>query len=80
MSNDEVSDMLGDDFDIPELEEDWHPPEEGLRVFGALAQHLRAHPDALANASAVLEDIDDYLAVFEQARTIGAKWRLSVDG
>ncbi len=77
MSMDEVADMLGEE--IPDVEEKWFAAEEGVTYFEKIASHLRAQPTALARSSSVIADIEQFLSVLRQARTIGARWRLSVD-
>jgi hypothetical protein len=77
MSMEEVEEILGDE--ISEVSEEWFDADDGISYFAKIAAYLREHPSTLDRSSAVIADIDDYLVVLKQARSVGAKWRLSVD-
>ncbi len=80
MSGDHISDLLGEDVELPEGEgEKWFTPEEGLEVFAALSAHIKANPKAVSNAAGCLRDLSEYTAVLENAKSIGAKWHLNLD-
>lgn len=65
--------------DVPAAPEQWFEADEGLAWTAALRAHLQAKPDLLKNAQAVKADLAEYESVLAQAKTIGAKWHLSVD-
>jgi hypothetical protein len=80
MSEDDISDMLGEDVELPEGEgEKWFKPKEGLAFVSALASHIKANPKAVKDAEGCLEDLAAYADVFEKAKGIGAKWHLNLD-
>ena len=79
MSSDDLADVLGEGFELPDLEEEWFEADDGLRIFGALREHLSTNPAALKNSKAVVDDLDEYIEVLQQAKAIGAKWHLAVD-
>jgi hypothetical protein len=80
MSADDISDMLGEDIELPEGEgEKWFSPDEGLEFFSALAAHIRANPQSVKNAAGCLEDLAQYAEVLTKAKGIGAKWHLNLD-
>ena len=55
MSEDDISDMLGEDIDLPEGEgERWFAPEEGLAWAPALAAHIKADPPSVTERSSDL--------------------------
>jgi hypothetical protein len=77
MSMEEVGDMLGEE--IPEVAEKWFDAQDGIAYFTKLSSYLQANPASLVQSKSVVQDIEDYIGVLQQAKTIGAKWRLSVD-
>ncbi|HAS51287.1 MAG TPA: hypothetical protein DCS21_05925 [Gammaproteobacteria bacterium] len=80
MSDDDISDWLGEDIDRPTGEEDrWFTADEGLEFVATLSSHINAHPQAVKDAAGCLEDLAEYTDVIEKARLIGAKWRLNLD-
>jgi hypothetical protein len=80
MSEDDVSDMLGEEVELPEGEgEQWFTAEEGIAFVTALLTHIKANPKDVRNAEGVLEDLAEYAEVLEKARNIGAKWHLNLD-
>ena len=60
-------------------EQAWYEPTEGLDLADRLSGHVRANPSAVKNAKGVLADLEEYKAVFEQAKAVGARWCLQVD-
>ena len=81
MSAEELSDMLGEDVELPEGNEGekWFTADEGIGFVQSLFTHIQANPKDVKNAQAVLEDLAEYAEVFEQAKRIGAKWHLNLD-
>ena len=80
MSEDDISDMLGEEIELPEGEgEQWFTPEEGMAFVTALITHLKANPQDVKNSQGVLEDLAEYAEVFEKVQGIGAKWHLNLD-
>ena len=78
-SEQEIIDLLDEDIRIPESEEAWFSPDDGLRVIDALSGHLKANPRELHNAQGVLEDLAQYANILAQARSIGARWHLGLE-
>lgn len=81
-SLDDLEDLLGEDLDIPDGEDGeakWFAPRDGVAMITPLISHLKNHPDAFPSAEDVLEDLEEYRAVLEQADSIGAKWHLAMD-
>lgn len=80
MSEDDISDMLGEDVELPEYEgEQWFDAREGIALVNALVAHIKANPGDVDNSSGVLEDLAEYAEVFQKAEGIGAKWHLNLD-
>lgn len=81
MSAEDLSDMLGEDVELPEGDEGekWFTADEGISFVHSLVTHIQANPKDVKNAEAVLEDLAEYAEVFEQAKGIGAKWHLNLD-
>jgi hypothetical protein len=79
MSPDDVEDLLDEDVDIPECEEAWFAPDEGLKLIDALSRHLRANPKDVKDAGSVLDDLAEYSEVLMQAKAVGAKWHFHLD-
>lgn len=80
MSEDDISDLMGDGMDMPEGEgEKWFTPEEGLEFVAALSSHIQSNPKAVKDATGCLEDLAEYTSILEKAKSIGAKWHLNLD-
>ena len=71
--------MLGDDVEIPEQDVKWFSADEGLSFVQKLLQYIRANPSSIANSQNVLEDLEEYAALFQKAKGIGARWHLTLD-
>ncbi len=80
MSEDDISDMLGEDVDLPEGEgEQWFSPEDGLTWVATLAAHIKANPSSVKEPEGCLSDLAEYADILEKAKRIGAKWHLNLD-
>lgn len=79
MGSEEITDVTGDDVDIPDLDGTWFEAAAGLVVVNALREYLHVKPEAIAEAEAVLADLDDYRAILAEAKAHGAKWHLTLD-
>lgn len=80
MSGDELSDLLGEDIELPEGSgEQWFDADEGLRWIEALAAHIRANPSAVTDAEGCLSDLEEYADVLKKTAAAGAHWHLSID-
>jgi hypothetical protein len=60
-------------------EQKWYDPQDGLDWVSEVSAHVRANPSSVKNAKGVLADLDEYRTVFEQAKSIKARWNLQVD-
>ena len=78
-SPDDIEDLLDEDIDIPDCEEAWFAPDEGLKLIGALSRHLQANPKDVKDARSVLDDLAEYSEVLTQAKAVGAKWHFHLD-
>lgn len=81
MSGDEIEDLLDRDIDFPDEQREatWFDPDEGISYFSRLVEHLKSHPDAIDDAEAVIEDLEDLLKVLNKAKAAGARWHLAID-
>lgn len=80
MSEDDISDMLGEDIDLSEGEgEQWFTPDEGLAWVATLAAHIKANPTSVTEPQGCLEDLAEYAKILEKAKGIGANWHLNLD-
>jgi len=80
MSEEDISDMPGEDVKLPEGEgEKWFSPDEGLSFVSELAAHIKANPKDVKNADGVLEDLAEYAEVLQKAKNVGAMWHLNLD-
>lgn len=67
------------DESLPDLSEKWYDVDEGLNWVNQVRDFVRSNPNSLKQADAVLADLAEYEKVLQQAKTINAKWHLSVD-
>lgn len=67
-----------DDMDIPDQEAQWFDAEVGIEWIDELIETL-ASESSEAWVEAVIEDLNEYKSVLEQARQIGAKWHFELD-
>jgi hypothetical protein len=82
MSGDDAASLaaefdLGEDVQVPA--EQWFDADEGLAWVGQLQAHHQSKPKAVKDAKAVLADLAEYERVLSEAKSIRAKWHLSVD-
>ncbi len=66
-----------DEIELPEQK--WFAPEEGLNLVEQLSIYIQKNPFAVKDASDVLTELQEYQAVLEQAKAVGARWNLQVD-
>ena len=80
MSEDDLSDILGEDLELPDGdEEQWFTADEGIRFVTSLMSYLKANPAAINNPEGVLADLAEYETIFEKTKQIDAKWHLNID-
>ena len=80
MSNDDISDMLGENVELSgDDREQWFSAEEGIAFVTALKTHINTNPKKLKKTEGVLGDLAEYAEIFEKAKSIGAKWHLNID-
>jgi len=63
----------------PDMEVQWFDAQEGMQWISSIRRHLDDNPGAIKDADAVVEDLDDYFQVFEEAEKRGLKWHLELD-
>ena len=66
-----------ENLELPE--QSWYEPQEGLDWLNTVSTHVRANPSSLGNPEGVLEHLEEYRTVLEQAKSVGARWNLQVD-
>lgn len=80
--DDFVSQDLGD-FGIESEDLDlggsWFDPSEGLQWASKIKEHVTNNPGAVKNTDGVLEDLDEYISVFEKAKKANAQWHFEID-
>lgn len=62
---------------VPEVEEAWYTPEEGLVVVDALLKAARA--DRKTDRKDLIADIDSMRAILVALKSEGMRWHLSID-
>ena len=67
-----------DDMDIPDQDMQWFDAEVGIEWIDELIETL-ASESSEAWVEPVIEDLNEYKSVLEQARQIGAKWHFELD-
>lgn len=81
-SMEEIEDLLGEDIDLPDGDDgaaQWFDPADGIALIDALVSAIQQSPTPLPLAGAVLDDLEAFKTVLEQARTIKAQWHLALD-
>jgi hypothetical protein len=80
MSEDDISDMLGEDINLPESGgEQWFSADDGIAFVTTLITHIETNPKDVMNAENVLSDFGEYAEIFKKTKNIGAKWHLNLD-
>ena len=81
--DDFVSQGLGDlelDYaDLERFESKWFDPVEGLKWASKIREHVLNNPEVVKNKDGVLEDLDEYMSVFEKAKKVNAQWHFEID-
>ena len=67
-----------DDIDIPEQATLWLDAQEGIDWATALLEKIETQKPGFATED-IIEELNEYLAVFENAKSAGAKWHLEMD-
>lgn len=78
----ELADFMEDEgIDIPEefAETQWFEAAAGLVTVRTLIAHLESNPDAIKDASALLEDLHDYESVLQRLDQEKVRWYLALD-
>lgn len=63
----------------PDMEPQWFKAAEGTIWVSKVMRHLHDNADAVPDAQAILEDLDDYMRVFTEAGKRELKWHLELD-
>lgn len=82
-SCEELSEMLGDDFDDADerqySDEKWFDAEEGISWMDALVVAIGQYPKIIPDPDEIIEELKIFKSVLEQAKTINAKWHFAID-
>lgn len=81
-SMDDFEDLLGEDIELPDGDDGqakWFEPAEGIALIESIVSAIKQSVTSVPSADAVLEDLEEYKAVLEQALKIKAKWHLALD-
>jgi hypothetical protein len=74
---------LDEQFDVPEdlreSEEPWFEPAQGIDWVDALRRHIEANPTSVKQPDRLLDELNQYRRVFQDAAKIGAKWHFQMD-
>lgn len=57
----------------------WFEPVEGINWLQTLIAHLEENDNELDQQEEILEELNEFLDVLEQAEAAGARWRLQLD-
>ena len=81
--DDFVSQDLGDfgieTEDPGDLASQWFDPSEGLEWASKIRDHVRENPGAVKNKDGVLEELNEYISVFEKAKKANVQWHFKID-
>lgn len=81
--DDFVSQDLGDfgieTEDLGDSASKWFDPSEGLEWASKIREHVLDNPGAVKNKDGVLEDLEEYISVFEKAKKANAQWHFEID-
>jgi len=67
-----------DDIEIPEQEIKWFNAQEGIDRASSLIEKLESEVPKF-DSCAVIEDLKEYLEVFNDAKKVDVKWHLELD-
>jgi hypothetical protein len=74
---------LDDQFDVPEelreKETPWFEPSEGIEWISAIRRHIESNRSSVKQPDRVLEELNEYARVLQQAAKVGAKWHFQMD-
>ena len=71
-------DMDIPDIDLPEQEALWFDAQEGIDWINALLQNIENQKPGFATEE-IVEELREYLQVFEKSKSAGARWHLEMD-
>jgi len=67
------------EFGGPDMAPQWFEASEGTHWVSNVMRYLRDNADDIADAKAILEDLEDYMRVFTEAGNRGLRWHLELD-
>lgn len=67
------------EFGMEKTAAEWFDAAEGVAWVTALKEHIAAHPETVQDASAVVDDLDEFRRVLEEAQRRRLKWHLEID-
>lgn len=67
------------EFGVAESEAEWFGATEGITWASTILQQLRDDPGTVKDIEAIIEDLEDYVRVFNEAEKRGLKWHLELD-
>ena len=70
---------FGIETEDSDLSVSWFDPSEGLEWASKIRDHVRDNPGAVKSKDGVLEDLDDYIRVFENAKKANVQWHFEID-
>ncbi|MDH3256446.1 MAG: hypothetical protein OEM27_02415 [Nitrospinota bacterium] len=57
----------------------WFDPSEGLEWASKIRERVLHNPGSVKNKDGILEDLNDYINVFENAKKVNAQWHFEID-
>lgn len=75
--DDELEDEAPSRDELPA--EEWFSAADGLVTVEALADHLAAHPSAIADADAIVSDLREYADVLTRLKKEKVRWHFAMD-
>ncbi len=70
---------FGVDPGLPAVQPKWFSCAEGLKWVDSLYAYIDEHPNSLENRAAVLEDLDEFKLVLNNAKRRKVNWHLRID-
>lgn len=67
------------EFGLEAAEPAWFEAAEGIAWITALKDHVAAHPETVQDAAGVIEDLDAFRRVLEEAERRKIRWHLELD-